>query len=197
MAINSSPGFSHSSSKIPARSANTQLLHNKGCMVVQQVASQLQDPQFEPEFRLLPVWSFTCSPYGFPQGSIFSRTSQKHARRWICKSILPLDTIMSKLEKAIVATVEVFKEYAGKDDDKKRLSNTELSALIKDQLSSPELKSKIDPDDISEALGRIDRNNDGEVSFKEFSQCVAQLSLGYFRKNYGKDKQKGEGKPHQ
>ncbi|KAB5587136.1 hypothetical protein PHYPO_G00009430 [Pangasianodon hypophthalmus] len=110
----------------------------------------------------------------------------------ICKH-----SVMSKLEKAIVATVEVFKEYAGKDDDKKRLSNTELSALIKDQLSSPELKSKIDPDDISEALGRIDRNNDGEVSFKEFSQCVVQLSLGYFRKNYGKDKQKGEGKPHQ
>ncbi|MCJ8728828.1 hypothetical protein PDJAM_G00009850 [Pangasius djambal] len=104
---------------------------------------------------------------------------------------------MSKLEKAIVAVVEVFEDYAGKDDDKKKLSNTELSALIKDQLSSPELKTKIDPDDISEALERIDKNRDGEVSFKEFSQCVAQLSLGYFRMKYGKDKQKGKGKPHQ
>lgn len=47
---------------------------------------------------------------------------------------------MSDLEKAIVAMVEVFVKYAGTDDDKRKLSNAELSTLIKDQLSSPELK---------------------------------------------------------
>lgn len=47
---------------------------------------------------------------------------------------------MSKLETAIVAIVEVFAQYAGTDDDKKKLSNAELSNLIKDQLSSPEFK---------------------------------------------------------
>lgn len=47
---------------------------------------------------------------------------------------------MSKLETAIVALVEVFAEYAGTDDDKRKLSNAELSTLIKDQLSSPGFK---------------------------------------------------------
>lgn len=43
---------------------------------------------------------------------------------------------MSKLETAIAAIVELFAEYAGTDDDKKKLSNAELSALIQAQLSS-------------------------------------------------------------
>lgn len=43
---------------------------------------------------------------------------------------------MSKLENAIVTIVEVFAEYAGTDDDKKKLSNAELIALIQGQLSS-------------------------------------------------------------
>lgn len=47
---------------------------------------------------------------------------------------------MSKLEKAIVSIVEVFEEYAGKDDNKRQLSNAELAELIKSQLSSPEFQ---------------------------------------------------------
>lgn len=47
---------------------------------------------------------------------------------------------MSKLEKAIVAIVEVFEEYAGKDEQKSQLSKTELLELIKTQLSSPDFK---------------------------------------------------------
>lgn len=51
--------------------------------------------------------------------------------------------VMSKLEKAIVAIVEVFEEFAGTDDDKKKQSNAELSALLSAQLSSPEFKVNI------------------------------------------------------
>ncbi|KAI4877875.1 hypothetical protein NFI96_033314 [Prochilodus magdalenae] len=97
---------------------------------------------------------------------------------------------MSKLEKAIVAIVEVFEEYASTDDKKGQLSNAELSELIKNQLSSPDFKDKIDQDDIQEALVNIDRNHDGEVNFREFSQCVALLAKGYFRKKHGKGKAK-------
>lgn len=47
---------------------------------------------------------------------------------------------MSKLEQAIVAIVEVFEEFAGKDDKKSQLSKSELSELIKSQLSSGAFK---------------------------------------------------------
>lgn len=50
---------------------------------------------------------------------------------------------MSKLEKAIVAIVEVFEEYAGTDEQKSQLSNAELGQLIKAQLTSPEFKVRM------------------------------------------------------
>ncbi|TRZ01326.1 hypothetical protein DNTS_020893, partial [Danionella cerebrum] len=80
---------------------------------------------------------------------------------------------MSKLEKAIVAIVEVFEEYAGADEKKSQLSNAELGELIKAQLSSPEFKDKVDPENIKEVMDKLDKNCDGEVNFREFSQCVA------------------------
>ncbi|XP_036435686.1 protein S100-B-like [Colossoma macropomum] len=100
---------------------------------------------------------------------------------------------MSKLEKAIVSIVEVFEEYAGTDDKKRELSGAELSELLKSQLSSPDFKDKIDKDDITEALDKIDKNHDGQVNFREFSQCVALLARGYFRKKHGKGKGKDKG----
>ncbi|KAI5105856.1 hypothetical protein C0J45_3553, partial [Silurus meridionalis] len=99
-------------------------------------------------------------------------------------------SVMSKLEKCIVALVEVFEEYAGKDEDKMKLSNAELGALVKGQLS--EFQSKIDPEELKDVLQKIDKNRDGQVSYKEFSQFVAQLSQGYFKKKYCKDKCKGK-----
>lgn len=50
---------------------------------------------------------------------------------------------MSKLEKAIIAIVEVFEEYAGTDEQKTQLSNAELGQLIKAQITSPEFKVRI------------------------------------------------------
>ncbi|RXN05437.1 guanylate-binding 1-like protein [Labeo rohita] len=76
---------------------------------------------------------------------------------------------MSKLEKAIVAIVEVFEEYAGTDDQKKQLSNAELGQLIKAQITSPEFKDKMDSDNIKEVMEELDKNHDGEVNFREFS----------------------------
>ncbi|KAI4877880.1 hypothetical protein NFI96_033317 [Prochilodus magdalenae] len=94
---------------------------------------------------------------------------------------------MSKLETAIVAIVEVFEEYAGADDNKKKLSNAELKTLIQGQLSSPGFKEKIGQEDIKEALEKIDKNHDGQVNFGEFSQCVSLLAKGYFKKKHGKE----------
>lgn len=50
---------------------------------------------------------------------------------------------MSKLEKAIVSIVEVFEEYAGKDEQKSQLSTAELRDLIKAELKSPEFKVRV------------------------------------------------------
>ncbi|KAI2655283.1 Protein S100-A5 [Labeo rohita] len=101
---------------------------------------------------------------------------------------------MSKLEKAIVAIVEVFEEYAGTDDQKKQLSNAELGQLIKAQITSPEFKDKMDSDNIKEVMEELDKNHDGEVNFREFSQCIAGLARAYWQKKHGKDKCKGKGK---
>ncbi|XP_051577019.1 S100 calcium binding protein W [Myxocyprinus asiaticus] len=101
---------------------------------------------------------------------------------------------MSKLEKAILAIVEVFEEYAGTDDKKTQLSNAELAQLIKSQLSSPEFKDKVDPENIKDVMDKLDKNHDGEVNFNEFSQCVAGLARAYFQKMHGKEKGKGRGR---
>ncbi|KAL1259415.1 hypothetical protein QQF64_009992 [Cirrhinus molitorella] len=100
----------------------------------------------------------------------------------------------SKLEKAIVAIVEVFEEYAGTDEQKKQLSNAELLQLIKAQITSAEFKDKVDPDKIKEVMEELDKNHDGEVNFREFSQCIAGLARAYFVKKHGKEKCKGKGK---
>ncbi|XP_017340854.1 S100 calcium binding protein W [Ictalurus punctatus] len=97
---------------------------------------------------------------------------------------------MSKLEKAIVAILEMFEEYAGTDSDN-QLSNEELSARIMCQLRSPEFQSKVDQEDIYEALQKMDKSHNGQVNFKEFSQSVAILAQGFVK--YGK----GKGKVHQ
>ncbi|KAK7147468.1 hypothetical protein R3I94_010101 [Phoxinus phoxinus] len=98
---------------------------------------------------------------------------------------------MSKLEKAIVAIVEVFEEYAGTDEKKSQLSNAELGELIKAQLSSPEFKDKVDPENIKEVMEELDKNHDGEVNFREFSQCISGLAKAYYMKKHGKEKSRG------
>lgn len=98
---------------------------------------------------------------------------------------------MSRLEKAICSIVEVFEEYAGQDDKKRQLSSAELQQLLQKEMSNPEFKGKIDPEDIQEAMESLDKNHDGEINFREFSRCVSMLALGYFRKKHGKGKRAG------
>ena len=47
---------------------------------------------------------------------------------------------MSRLEKAVVSIVEVFEEYAGKDDEKHQLSSGELQELLQKEISNPEFQ---------------------------------------------------------
>ncbi|XP_062393756.1 S100 calcium binding protein W [Sardina pilchardus] len=96
----------------------------------------------------------------------------------------------SKLETAIISLVEVYEEYAGKDEKKFQLSQAELAELFEKELASPEFQGKIDPEDIQAAMSKLDKNHDGEVNFREFGQMVGLLARGVFRKKRGKGKGK-------
>lgn len=55
-------------------------------------------------------------------------------------------------------------------------------------------QDKVDPDNIKEAMDELDKNHDGEVNFREFSQCIAGLAKAYYTKKHGKDKCRGKGR---
>ncbi|XP_055781029.1 protein S100-A5-like [Salvelinus fontinalis] len=88
---------------------------------------------------------------------------------------------MSRLEKAIVSMVEVFEEYATKDDKNRQLSGTELAELMKKELASSEFHGKVEPAVLQEAMTNLDKNHDGEINFREFSMFLATLARGYYR----------------
>ncbi|KAJ8005019.1 hypothetical protein DPEC_G00142300 [Dallia pectoralis] len=88
---------------------------------------------------------------------------------------------MSNLEKAILCMVDVFEQYATKDDKKHQLSSAELADLMNKELAGPEFKGKVDTDVIDEAISKLDKNHDGETNFREFSMFLATLARGYYR----------------
>ncbi|NP_001291058.1 S100 calcium binding protein W isoform X1 [Esox lucius] len=88
---------------------------------------------------------------------------------------------MSQLEKAIISMVEVFDEYARKDDKKNQLSSAEMAKLMNKELAGPEFNGKVDQKVIDEALEKLDKNHDGETNFREFSMFLATLARGYYR----------------
>ncbi|XP_042562156.1 protein S100-A6-like [Clupea harengus] len=77
-----------------------------------------------------------------------------------------------------------------RDDQKFQLSQKELGELLQTELSSPEFQGKIDPEDIQEAMSKLDKNHDGEVNFGEFARMVGVLARGLFRAKRGKGKKK-------
>ncbi|KAG5270852.1 hypothetical protein AALO_G00173020 [Alosa alosa] len=106
------------------------------------------------------------------------------------KSDSSADMSRSRLEQAIMSLVEVYEEYAGKDDKKHQLSQAELAELLQKELASPEFQGKIDPEDIQEAMSKLDKNHDGEVNFREFGMMVGLLARGVYRHKRGKGKGK-------
>ncbi|KAL0985241.1 hypothetical protein UPYG_G00154490 [Umbra pygmaea] len=88
---------------------------------------------------------------------------------------------MSHLEKAITCMVEVFEEYATKDDKKHQLSAAEFAELMNKELAGPEFQGKLDQEVRDEAIAKLDKNHDGEINFREFSMFLATLARGYYR----------------
>ncbi|KAI9533273.1 hypothetical protein NQZ68_025667 [Dissostichus eleginoides] len=103
-------------------------------------------------------------------------------------------TAMARLEQVITNIVDVFLEYADDDGKKPQLNIEELKKVLELEIQSPELKDKINADDIGEAMEMLDKNHDGEVNFREFCRCVCVLARCYYQKKTGKGGKKVKGK---
>ncbi|CAG6015378.1 unnamed protein product [Menidia menidia] len=90
---------------------------------------------------------------------------------------------MARMEQAIQNVVDLFSEYADGDG---KLNREELEKLVEKEIQNPELKAKLSAGDLDEAMGRMDRNRDGEIDFKEFMKCLSFVALRCYCKKMGK-----------
>ncbi|AWO96567.1 Hypothetical protein SMAX5B_012039 [Scophthalmus maximus] len=100
---------------------------------------------------------------------------------------------MPRLEDAIKNMVEVFVENAKEDGT---LNKDELKNMMEKEFDCAEIKGSLPSMDFDKAMGRMDKNHDGEVNFREFATCVAFIANCCYNKKTGKGKgcgRKGEG----
>ncbi|XDB47120.1 hypothetical protein ABFV05_000736 [Capra hircus] len=105
----------------------------------------------------------------WPQSRHSGRRSQRYPERQ------PRTTDMSELEKAMVALIDVFHQYSGREGDKHKLKKSELKELINNELSHflEEIKEQEVVDKVMETL---DSDGDGECDFQEFMAFVAMVT---------------------
>ncbi|KAG8010042.1 hypothetical protein GBF38_014195, partial [Nibea albiflora] len=101
---------------------------------------------------------------------------------------------MARLEQVITNIVDIFLEYADDEGKKRQLNKDELKKVLEKEIQHPELKDKINANDIEEAMEMLDKNHDGEVNFREFCRCVCVLAKSYYQKRTGKGGKRGKGK---
>ncbi|XP_035186985.1 protein S100-B [Oxyura jamaicensis] len=82
---------------------------------------------------------------------------------------------MSELEKAMIAVIDAFHQYSGKEGDKHKLKKSELKELINNELTHflGEIKDQETVDKVMEAL---DSNGDAECDFQEFVAFIAMVT---------------------
>uniref|UniRef100_A0A4X2M1C5 Protein S100-B n=2 Tax=Vombatus ursinus TaxID=29139 RepID=A0A4X2M1C5_VOMUR len=82
---------------------------------------------------------------------------------------------MSDLEKAMMAIIETFHQYSGKEGDKHKLKKSELKELINSELSHflGEIKEQETVDKVMETL---DADGDAECDFQEFVAFIAVIT---------------------
>ncbi|XP_008321345.1 protein S100-A6-like [Cynoglossus semilaevis] len=100
---------------------------------------------------------------------------------------------MARLDQVITNIVDIFLEYANDEGRKHQLNKDELKKVLQQEIQSPELKEKINADDIEEVMGVLDKNHDGEVNFREFCRCISDLAKCYYQKKTGRGGKKNRG----
>ncbi|RXN00799.1 Tripartite motif-containing protein 29 [Acipenser ruthenus] len=81
---------------------------------------------------------------------------------------------MSDLENSMVAIIDVFHKYSGKEGDKHKLKKSELKDLINNELASflGQIKDQATMDSLMESL---DTDADSECDFQEFMTFIAMV----------------------
>ncbi|XP_049439862.1 protein S100-A6-like [Epinephelus fuscoguttatus] len=90
---------------------------------------------------------------------------------------------MSRLEQAIATIVDVFVDHANGDGN---LNKGELAKLWEKEIENPEIKAKISSANCAKIMGKIDRNRDGEINFREFVKCVGFMAKCHYREKTGR-----------
>ncbi|XP_042730665.1 protein S100-B isoform X2 [Lagopus leucura] len=82
---------------------------------------------------------------------------------------------MSELEKAMIAIIDAFHQYSGKEGDKHKLKKSELKELINNELTHflGEIKDQETVDKVMEAL---DSDGDAECDFQEFVAFIVMVT---------------------
>ncbi|NXF06218.1 S100B protein, partial [Smithornis capensis] len=82
---------------------------------------------------------------------------------------------MSELEKGMIAIIDAFHQYSGKEGDKHKLKKSELKELINNELTHflSEIKDQETVDKVMEAL---DTDGDAECDFQEFVAFIAMVT---------------------
>ncbi|XP_063173263.1 uncharacterized protein LOC134506831 [Candoia aspera] len=80
------------------------------------------------------------------------------------------------LEKALATLVYTFHRYSGKEGNKFTLSKQELKELVKKELA---LGEKMKDRGIDKLMETLDKNNDDEIDFKEYTGFLSALCMSY------------------
>ncbi|XP_025904725.1 protein S100-B [Nothoprocta perdicaria] len=82
---------------------------------------------------------------------------------------------MSELEKAMVAIMDAFHRYAGKEGDEHKLKKAELKELLNHEL--PHFLGEIhDQETVDKVMEALDSDGDAECDFQEFVAFVAMVT---------------------
>ncbi|XP_042279590.1 protein S100-A6-like [Thunnus albacares] len=93
---------------------------------------------------------------------------------------------MARLEQVITSIVDMFVEYADDNGKNHKLNKDEFKMLLEKEIQNPEIKAEVSAADFDKVMGRLDKNHDGEVNFKEFCKGVAFMAMCYYRKKTSK-----------
>ncbi|CAM4633175.1 unnamed protein product [Lepidochelys olivacea] len=92
-----------------------------------------------------------------------------------CRRKASATVTMSALEKAMIAIIEAFHQYSGKEGDKHKLKKSELKELINNEL--PHFLGEIkDQETVDKVMETLDADGDAECDFQEFVAFIAMVT---------------------
>ncbi|XP_077383184.1 protein S100-A6-like [Festucalex cinctus] len=88
-----------------------------------------------------------------------------------------------QLQHMIEKFVDLFDEYSSDESD--CLSREQFKALVTDEINAPDYDGKLELSDIDEFFDELDKNDDNQLTFKEYI-CVMGKMIQCHRKKAGR-----------